>query len=136
VNPLKNISRPWFGAGRKAFVAAWATLLAPLVFAGCGVASGPAVEIVPHIVGDVTAGVPVTIVLSGPVGKPGEFSLPRVDGLTVNGSGADPYTKPPSYNFFVTPAHVGDFTIPAFDIHSDDGQTFHVQALKLHATGG
>ena len=82
------------------------------------------------------AGQPVTITLNGPVGKPGEFSLPHVDGLTVNGSGADPNTKPPSYNFFVTPAHAGDFTIPAFDIHSDDGRTFHVQALKLHATSG
>jgi len=120
-------------AGREAFVVARAALLAALILAGCG-ASGPAVDIVPQIVGDVVAGQPVTITLNGPVGKPGEFSLPRVDGLTVNGSGADPYTKPPSYNFFVTPAHAGDFTIPAFDIHSDDGQTFHVQALKLHAT--
>jgi hypothetical protein len=112
-----------------------AVILAALILAGCG-ASGPAVDIVPQIVGDVVAGQPVTITLSGPVGKPGEFSLPHVDGLTVNGSGADPNTKPPSYNFFVTPARAGDFTIPAFDIHSDDGQTFHVQALKLHVVSG
>jgi hypothetical protein len=112
-----------------------AVILAAMILAGCG-ASGPAVDIDPVIVGDVAAGEPVTITLKGPVGKPGEFSLPHVHGLTVNGSGADPNTKPPSYNFFVTPASAGDFTIPAFDIHSDDGQTFHVQALKLHATSG
>ena len=114
---------------------ALAVILAALILAGCG-ASGPVADIVPQIVGDVVAGQPVTITLNGPVGKPGEFSLPHVDGLTVSGSGADPNTKPPSYNFFVTPEHAGDFTIPAFDIHSDDGQTFHVQALKLHATSG
>jgi hypothetical protein len=114
---------------------ALAMILAVLSIAGC-TAAGPAVTIVPKIVGDVAVGVPVTITLSGPVGKPGEFKLPDVDGLTVNGTGADPNTHPPSYNFFVTPAHAGDFTIPAFDIHSDDGQTFHVQALKLHVARG
>jgi len=109
--------------------------VAALILAGC-TSPGRAVDIVPQIVGDVVAGQPVTITLSGPVGKPGEFKLPLVDGLTVNGSGANPNTNPPSYNFFVTPAHAGDFTIPAFDIRSDDGQTFHVQALKLHVVRG
>ncbi|HEV3272146.1 MAG TPA: hypothetical protein VGZ93_08200 [Candidatus Methylacidiphilales bacterium] len=110
-------------------------MLAALTLAGCE-ASGPAVDVVPKIVGGIAVGVPVTVTLSGPVGNPGDFSLPYVDGLTVTGSGADPNTKPPSYNFFVTPAHAGDFTIPAFYIHSKDGQTFHVQALKLHVTSG
>jgi len=122
-------------AKRKPSVAARATLLAALILVGCGT-PGHAVDIVSQIVGVVVAGQPVTITLSGPVGKPGEFNLPNVSGLTVNGSGANPYSNPPSYNFFVTPAHTGDFTIPAFDIHSDDGQTFHVKALKLHVTGG
>ncbi len=93
------------------------------------------VDITPEIVGDVTVGQPVTITLSGPTGEPGEFNLPHVDGLVVNGSGASPNTNPPSYNFFVTPTNSGDFTIPAFDIHLDDGKTFHVQALKLHVIG-
>ena len=98
--------------------------------------AGNAVDITPEVVGVVVAGSPVTIVLHGPVGKPGEFNLPSVSGLTVNGSGANPNTSPPEYNFFVTPGHAGDFTIPAFYIHADDGQTFHVAALTLHATGG
>ena len=112
-----------------------ALVLAALMLVGC-TSPGRAVDIVPKIVGDVVAGVPVTITLSVPGGKLGEFKLPHVEGLTVNGSGHDPNTNPPSYNFFVTPAHAGDFTIPAFDIRSDDGQTFHVQALKLHVVRG
>jgi hypothetical protein len=118
-------------AGRSFFLPA----LAALILAGCA-PSGPSVDIVPQIVGQVAAGVPVTITLKGPVGKPGEFNLPSVDGLTVNGTGDDPNTSPPSYEFFVTPAHAGDFTIPAFYLHSDDGQTFHVEALTLHVTSG
>jgi hypothetical protein len=116
-------------------VPALAALLAVLLLAGCGTPAD-AIDIVAQVVGDAEAGVPVTITLKGPVGKPGEFSLPHVDGLTVNGTGGDPNTNPPSYNFFVTPAHAGDYTIPAFDVRSDDGKTYHVQALTLHVTGG
>jgi hypothetical protein len=125
--PLRKLGVLWFGG-----------LMAVWLPAGCGAsdASGPSIDVTPQIVGEVNANVPVTIVLSGPVGKPGEFNLPSVDGLTVNGSGADPNTNPPSLTFFVTPGHAGDFTIPAFSIHSDDGKLYHVQAVTLHATGG
>lgn len=58
------------------------------------------------------------------------FSLPKVPGLLVTGSGSDP--RHGEYTFFVTPAHAGDFTIPAFDIRIDSGQVLHVKALKLH----
>jgi hypothetical protein len=109
--------------------------LAVLVLAGC-TDPGPMIEIDPTIVGDVVAGQPATITLSGPVGKPGEFSLPYVSGLTVNGSGNNPNASPPTYNFFVTPDHAGDFTIPAFNVHSNNGQTFHVRAFTLHVTSG
>jgi hypothetical protein len=123
--------------GQKPWRTARLALGAALLFAGCTPTSaGPSVDIVAHVDGDVMAGQPVTITLSGPVGKPDEFHLPGVDGLTVNGTGADPNTSPPSYNFFVTPAHAGDYTIPAFYLHSDDGQTYHVEALTLHVTGG
>jgi hypothetical protein len=105
------------------------------MLAGC-TDSAPAVEIDAVIVGGASVGGTVTISLSGPVGKPGEFNLPHVSGLTVNGSGNNPNTNPPTYNFFVTPDHAGDITIPAFYIHSDDGQTFHVRPLTLHVTAG
>ena len=58
------------------------------------------------------------------------FSLPNAPGLTVNGSGSDPYSG--KYTFFVTPSRPGDYTIPAFDIHVGSGQALHVNALKFH----
>jgi hypothetical protein len=109
--------------------------LAVLILAGC-TAPGRAVDIDAQIVGDVMAGQPVTITIGGPGLKSKGFDLPHVSGLTVNGSGFDPNTNPPTYTFFVTPAHAGDITIPAFDIHSDDGETFHVRPLTLHVLKG
>jgi len=121
--------------GRGPTLAACAVLLAALILTGCGPKTPP-IEIVPQVIGDVIAGQPVTITLGGPVGTAGEFNLPAVDGLTVNGTGANPNTDPPTYNFFVVPAHAGDYTISDFYIHSDDGKLYHVQALTLHVTGG
>jgi hypothetical protein len=113
-------------------------MLAALVLARCGASepSGPSTDVTPQIDGDVVAGTPVTITISGPVGQPGEFNLPSVDGLTVNGSGSNPNTTPPELTFFVTPAHAGTYTIPAFYIHSDDGKNYHVLPLTLHVTNG
>jgi hypothetical protein len=112
-----------------------AALLAALLLAGCGGGTpADAIDINIQVVGDISAGTPVTLQLSGPLGKPGEFELPSVSGLTVNGTGGDPYSSPPSYNFFVTPAHTGDFTIPAFNVHADDGKDYHVAEFTLHVT--
>jgi hypothetical protein len=61
------------------------------------------------------------------------INLPAVDGLTLNGSGTVPGDHQMQYTFFVTPAHAGDFVIPAFDIGTTDGQTLHVSPIKLHA---
>ncbi|HVM81264.1 MAG TPA: BatD family protein [Stellaceae bacterium] len=64
------------------------------------------------------------------------ISLPRVDGLTLSGTGSQPWNaKSISYNFFITPARTGDFTIPAFDIRTDAGETLHVGAIKFHVIG-
>jgi hypothetical protein len=124
-------------AQKGKFVVARAALLAALILAGCNAGTpANAIDITMHIVGDATAGTPVDLQLSGPLGQPGEFVLPSVSGLTVNGTGGDPYSTPPSYNFFVTPAHAGDYTIPAFNIRDDKGVTYHVAAFTLHVSGG
>jgi hypothetical protein len=73
-------------------------------------------------------GQPITLTLTIKSGSVTNITLPKVDGLTLNGSG----TNPPDFNFFITPTRAGDFTIPAFDIRTDDGQTIHVNAVKFH----
>jgi BatD DUF11 like domain len=82
----------------------------------------------------VNARVPATITLTVKNGKVSQaIQLPLVDGLVLNGSGANPGVHSQDFNFFVTPTQPGDYTIPAFDIRTDDGQTLHVAAIKLHA---
>jgi len=55
---------------------------------------------------------------------------PKVDGLTLNGSGFDPHRN--TFTFFVTPSRTGDLTVPGFDFRTDDGQTLHVGPIKIH----
>ena len=112
-----------------------AAVLAALVLAGCSAGTpADAIDISFDTVGGIGVGVPVTLELHGPTPGPGGITLPSVSGLTVNGSGNNPYQSPPVCTFFVTPAHAGDFTIPAFNIKSADGKDYHVLAFTLHVT--
>lgn len=82
------------------------------------------------------AGETVTIMLTVTNGKVSQaIRLPHVDGLVVNGSGTNPGAHSESFTFFVTPTRAGDITIPAFDIRTDEGQTLHVNAIKLRVAG-
>jgi uncharacterized protein (DUF58 family) len=82
----------------------------------------------------VSVGETVTIGLMVKNGKVTEqVKLPPVDGLTLNGSGTNPGANSANFYFFVTPTRAGDFIVPAFDIHTADGQTLHVNAITLHA---
>jgi hypothetical protein len=86
-----------------------------------------------EIIGGVGVGSATTIQLTisnGKVSKP--VQLPAVDGLTLNGTGTNPQPHSFALTFFVTPAHAGDFTIPAFDIQTDAGETLHVNPIVLH----
>jgi hypothetical protein len=71
----------------------------------------------------------------------GDLHLPQVDGLQVlpdidtstgftivNGS----YSSSVSESFRLVPTRPGNFTIPAFDIHTQEGDALHVKAMKLH----
>jgi hypothetical protein len=69
------------------------------------------------------------VVANAKVSQP--IQWPAVDGLTLNGNGFDPHRN--AFTFFLTPSRVGDFTVPAFDIRADDGQTLHVGPIKFHA---
>jgi hypothetical protein len=86
-----------------------------------------------------TVGTPLTLTLTVKNATAGNIKLPAVDGLVLNGSGNNPNVddgKSVAYTFFLTPTHAGDFTIPAFDFKTDDGQTLHVPATKLHVVNG
>jgi hypothetical protein len=71
-------------------------------------------------------------VTNGKVSQP--IPWPKVDGLVLNGTGQQPGLRGgiTEYNFFVTPTRAGDFTVPAFDIRTDDGQTLHIDPIKFH----
>jgi hypothetical protein len=83
----------------------------------------------------------VTLVLTG--GTVAEINLPSVDGLSVAGTRSSisialkngGLWKSIVFNFSLIPARPGDFTIPAFDIHTDEGEVVHVKAMKIHAAG-
>jgi hypothetical protein len=87
-----------------------------------------------QVIGAVNVGVPATIELTVTGGKvSGPVALPTVAGLTLNGSGTNPQPRLESFTFFVTSTHAGDFTIPAFDLHTDTGETLHVAPITLYA---
>jgi len=74
----------------------------------------------------------------------GTIHLPPVSGLQMVGSSSSTRI---SFNngsmsssfseiFSVVPQQAGDFTIPAFDIQTGDGQALHTQPMKLHVVAG
>lgn len=73
-------------------------------------------------------GVPITLIVTVKNKSVKAVTLPRVSGITLNGSG----TNPPDFNFFITPTRTGDITIPSFDIRADDGKIIHVDAVTFH----
>jgi len=83
--------------------------------------------------GEVAVNQPVTITLTVSDAQVSEVKLPYVDGLVQNSSGTNLQSGHEDFTFLVTPSRAGDFTIPGFDLLSDDGQTLHVPPIKLHA---
>jgi hypothetical protein len=89
-------------------------------------------------------GEPVIVTLTVQGGSVGRIQLPTVDGL---GAGETSYqiksieeddgsfTTSVAISVSLTPTRPGDFTIPSFDIHTQDGDVLHVAAMKLHVTG-
>ena len=77
-------------------------------------------------------------------GQASSLALPHVDGLQIAGSSTSTQlmftngtlTTASSQTFTIVPVRPGDFTIPSFDIHTDDGQLLHTAAMKLHVVAG
>jgi hypothetical protein len=82
----------------------------------------------------------VTITYTVQNGSGVNIRLPQIDGLQdmgtssatnisfTNGSFSSAYSEA----FRLSPLHPGDFTIPAFDIHLQDGSVLHAREMKLH----
>jgi hypothetical protein len=86
--------------------------------------------------------VSVTLTVQGG-GWGSSVELPHVDGLQVEGSSNTTnitfsdgtLSSAVTQTFILVPQRAGDFTIPAFDIQTRDGQTLHARAMKLHVVG-
>ena len=69
-----------------------------------------------------------------------DINLPQVDGLqsTLTSTRIMSFNGATSTSaiFSVIPQRSGDFTIPAFDLHTQEGEVLHVKAMKLHVLDG
>lgn len=93
---------------------------------------------------EINVGEETTVTISVQNGGVTGIRLPHVDGLTVTGNnimrnftwenGVSSSTT--QQIFTVVPSRPGDFTIPPFDVHTQEGQILHVQAMKLHVLSG
>jgi hypothetical protein len=82
----------------------------------------------------------VTITFTIQGGGATNIQLPPVSGLHVAGNSTSSnitfdngvISSSISQGITVIPDHAGDFTIPAFDIHTADGQVLHTHPMSLH----
>jgi hypothetical protein len=92
---------------------------------------------------EVNVGDPAIVTITVQGGSILGVNLPPVDGLEVGGTSLQikslddngSYSTSVSINISLTPTRSGNFTIPAFDIHTQEGDVLHVKAMKLHVLG-
>ena len=93
---------------------------------------------------EVNVGDQVNVTFTIQNGGASNIQLPPVDGLQVVGNSSatnitftnGAFSSAVSQTFILIPSRPGNFTIPAFDIHTQDGQTLHAKAMKLHVLSG
>jgi hypothetical protein len=104
----------------------------------CRAAATLTQQIDPH---EVNVGDPVIVTLTVHGGTVGAIRLPPVDGLQAGDtsyqikSGEDDNGNNFTFVTFtisLSPMRPGDFTIPAFDLHTQEGDVLHVKAMNLH----
>jgi hypothetical protein len=92
---------------------------------------------------EVNVGDEVTVAFTIKGGSVADIQLPPVAGLTMQGSSTSSQfvmngftvSQSISQSFSLVPMRAGDFTIPSFQIHADDGTTISTRPLKLHVLG-
>lgn len=83
----------------------------------------------------------ITLVIQS--GSIGGLRLPPVDGLQVVGTSSSmnfvfkngALTRNLTLQFAAVPSRAGDFTIPAFDIKTQDNEVLHVKEMTIHVFG-
>ena len=102
----------------------------------CPAAATLTQQIDPH---EVKVGDPVIVTLTVQGGTIGTIQLPTVDGLQVgetnyqiksgDDNNGNTFTSV-TFNIPISPIRPGDFTIPAFDLHTQEGDVLHVVARE------
>ena len=91
----------------------------------------------------INAGEETVVTITVENGTMNDIRLPDVDGLTMVGSqdrsilrySGGTITRGVSFIFVLSAPHSGDFTIPAFDLATQEGEPLHVKEMKLHVVG-
>jgi hypothetical protein len=92
---------------------------------------------------EVNVGDQVIVTITVQNGSMDNLRLPPVDGLQVAGTRSatnitfsnGSLSRSTSFNFALVPSRAGDFTLPAFEIHTQEGDVLHVKPMKLHVLG-
>jgi hypothetical protein len=92
---------------------------------------------------EANVGDPVIVTLTVQGGTIGAIQFPQVDGLEAGGTSFQikssdedgSFTTSVALNISLIPMRPGDFTLPAFDIRTQEGEVLHVKAMKLHVIG-
>jgi len=121
--------------------ALWPAALLALTTASCLAAATLTQQIDPP---EVNVGDPVIVTLTVQGGSIGGIQLPPVDGLEVSGTSfqikseedtSGNFSTSVLLNISLLTTRPGNFTIPAFDLHTQEGDVLHVKAMKLHVLG-
>jgi hypothetical protein len=91
----------------------------------------------------VHAGEQTVVTITVQNGTVTDLQLPETDGVSQVGTQSKSsltfsngnISRGTSFIFVLTASKAGDFTIPAFDIPTQEGETLHVKAMKLHVLG-
>jgi hypothetical protein len=124
-------------AVRSTCFAFWLAALLACAIIPCQAAATLTQQIDPA---EANVGDQVTVSITIQNGTVSDLRLPNVDGLQVEGSGSSTnftfqngtISRSMTLNFAVVPSRAGDFTIPGFDIHTEQGELLHIKAMKLH----
>lgn len=62
----------------------------------------------------------------------GKIQVPKVDGLELAYTNMYYDNFSETFKYYLTPKHEGDYTIPAFTIKTQAGETLQVPPVKIH----
>jgi uncharacterized protein (DUF58 family) len=82
---------------------------------------------------DVDVGEPCVLIITLTGSRMGQnVKLPTVAGLETDYTGMSYDNTTETFKFYLAPQHEGDFTVPAFTLRTQSGETLQVPATKIH----